>query len=121
MSDNYQNRNRSQFDGDQELLAEAAITTSATGSGIDIGENQDITVFAKHNGTLGNADNTLACAIEESDDNITFSALGDMTTLTNLIESDRQIFRTTKRYVRGDFTVAGTTISLGGAHVYLES
>lgn len=117
----YQNRNRSQFDAEQDLLAEAAITANATGVGIAVGENVDITLVAKHNGTLGNADNSLACAIEESDDNITFSALGSMTTLTAAVTRDRQIFRTTKKYVRGDFTVAGTTVSVGGAHVYLES
>jgi len=117
----YQNRNRSQFDAEQDLLAEATITANATGTGILVGENVDITMVVKHNGTLGNADNTLASAIEESDDNITYTALGNMTTLTNLITSDRQIMRTTKKYVRGDFTVAGTGPSLGGAHLYLES
>jgi hypothetical protein len=117
----YVNRNRQGFDIEQDLLAEAAITANATGDGILVGENVDITLVVKHNGTLGNADNTLASAIEESDDDITYTALGDMTTLTNAIVSDRQIMRTTKKYVRGDFTVAGTTISLGGAHLYLES
>ena len=117
----YVNRNRSQFDIEQDLLAEATITANATGSGILVGENIDLTLVIKHNGTLNNADNTLAAAIEESDDNITFTNLGNMKTLTNAVTSSRKIMRTTKKYVRGDFTVGGTGPSLGGAHLYLES
>ena len=118
----YVNRNRQGFDKEQESIAEATVTTANTGSGIRVGENVETTVAMKHNGTLGNADNTLDANVEESDDNVTFTVLQAMPQLTVTATKVTANIRTTKQYVRvKTAAAAGTTASIGGVQAYLES
>lgn len=120
MSD-YLNRQRQGYDANAVLIASADATADEVGSGVDIGENVELDIKSIYRGALGNADNTADVVIEESSDNSSFTTLINMAQLTNAVSSDDKICRTTKRYVRASTTTAGTTKSIGGFEVYIQS
>jgi len=122
MSD-YLNRQRQGYDANSVLIASSDATADEVGSAIDIGENVELDITSIYRGALGNADNTAAVVIQESDDEAftTPVTLVNMTTLTNAITSDSKMARTTKRWVRASTTTVGTTKSIGGFEVYINS
>lgn len=123
MSDNFQNRNRSQYDAEQVMLASADATADEVGSAIHVGENVELNIKSIYRGSLGNADNTADVVIEESADEAftTPVTLTNMAQLTNAVTEDDKMVRTNLPYVRASSTVAGTTVSIGGFEVYMES
>ena len=88
MPNDYKNRQRTQYDAEQVLIAQADATGDEVGSGIDVGENVELDIVSTYRGALGNADNTAAVAIEESDDNVSFSALGSVGSLSDAVAAN---------------------------------
>lgn len=120
----YTNRQREGYDAEAVLLAAVTLTAANDGaqSSVDIGENVDIEVVAQVRGAVNNADNTLDIVIEESDDDVTFTTLGSFVQMDNTTPNEqRQVFKTTKRYVRANPTAAGTGVSFGDTEIFIAS
>lgn len=111
----YVNRSRSGYDVG-EVLATGTITTSGnTASGILVGENVELDVVVGV-GAVGGTTPTFDLVIEESDDGSTsWTSAG---TVRQVVEGDanstvKGMVRTSKKYVRGNWTVAGAGATLG--------
>jgi len=96
------------------ILAAAAITATANGTGVDISAFEGDVKFTLDSDNGGGADDTLDVTLEHSDDDVTYTAVtgGAFTQVTNAAAAFESIILSAdslKKYVRGVDTVAGTT------------
>lgn len=97
----------------------------ATPTGVDMGDGDGLCNVAVYLGTI-HADTTGAVTVEESDDNVTFTAvtLEGSVTLTYTGTADntvlRALFQRSKRYVRTPLNSGGSTESAGVCVVVSE-
>ncbi|CAI2719744.1 hypothetical protein [Nitrospina watsonii] len=107
-------------------IAPAAYTASANGSGVDLqGHDATMVVFSSGVADTTDTDEVYTPKVEESDDNVTFTAVaaGDMEgTLANLAANSVQRvgYKGGKRYIRAVLTIAGTTPSVQAAGIVLR-
>lgn len=123
--DDYVNRQRQGYDAEASLDSSAALIATSTGSAIDIGENVELDVVAQVRGAISGTSPTVDVTIECASD-AAFSAPVVIATFNQIDDSatpvaQRQMCRTTERYVRSVATVAGTTPSFGDFEVFIAS
>jgi hypothetical protein len=123
--DDYVNRQRQGYDADAVLDSAANLTTTSTGSALDIGENVELDVVARVGGAIGGTSPTADVVIQCASDAAfttpvviaTFSQIDD--SVTPLVA--RQMCRTSERYVRAVTTVGGTSPDFADFEVYIAS
>ena len=96
----------------QQMLAPIATTQTTTGTGIDLKDYEgNITVVQSIGVVGGTGGPTFTTVISESDDNSTFTNItgGSFTAVTTSGNVQTLSMQRTKRYVRHNITVAGTT------------
>lgn len=121
--DDYVNRQRQGYDVDAVLHGPiTALTTTATGSAVLVGENVELDIVSRVGGAVSGTSPTLNVTVQCASD----AAFTTPVPLGAIQEQSaagvaRGMFRTSEKYVRAVLTVAGTNPSFGDTEVFIAS